>query len=273
MRSIWGGAISFGLVNIPIKIYSAIKEHVLGFKLLCKKCHTPINYQRWCPHCNKQVAWDDTVKGLELSKNNYFILTQEKLHQLRPEKTETLAIKEFIDISQLQPIYIEKHFYIGPEKSGEKSYFLFKEALEQTNKVAIGQFVMRDKEYICAILPYDQGLLLSTLNYDYEIRDINKITELETEPKLDTKELQLAKQLINQLTSKKFDLSKYKDTFAEQLAKEIKKSKKTKIPLKIQKREAKPKKEKESNLIASLRKSLTTPSRRTEQPIAQAKKR
>lgn len=279
MKSIWNGSISFGLVSININIYSAIQEHTLGFKLLCKKCHTPITYERWCKNCNKEVAWHDVVKGLKLPDGTYFILTQEKLHELRAVKTDTIDIKEFVDAGEIKPIYLESHYYIVPAKLAEKTYFLFKRALEETNKVAIGQFVMRDKEYICVIKPQDNVLLLSTLHYSYEIRDLSGVAVLKKEPKIDIQELKLAEQLISKLTRKKFNLDQYKDSFAENVLKELKKkqkeskSGKSKKTGKTKKQtEIRPANKKESNLITSLRQSLIAPSK-TRQPVARAKSR
>lgn len=274
MKSVWNGTISFGLVNIPVRIYSAVQEHVMGFTLLCKKCHTPIKYERWCRKCHKEVAWQDVVKGLKLDDGKYFIVTQEKLHELKPTKTDRIEIKEFIELDQIKFIYLEHHYYMGPEKLGEKAYFLFKKALEETSKVAIGQFVMRDKEYICAITPYGDGLLLTTLNYSYEIRDITTIAELRVQPKIDKAELQLAEKLIAQLTKKKFNLSTYKDTFAEELAKAIKKGKKEKVVSDKVGKSKKVKKEKKSDLVGMLKKSLVVPKRKVvRQPVARAKGR
>lgn len=275
VKSIWNGSIVFGLVSISVRLYSAIKEHVLGFTLLCKKCHTPIRYERWCRNCHKQVAWADVVKGLKLENGEYFIITQEKLQELKPKTTETIEISEFVPLSEIKPIYIEKHYYIGPSKAGERSYYLFKKALEETKKVAIGRLIMRDKEYVVAIMPYGNGLLLNTLNYAHEIRDIGYIKELRSDTqKLSAQELKLAEQLINQLTHKTFNLEKYKDTFVQELLKEIKKStKRTLKPGKIRaSAEKKIGKKKETNLIESLKASLIAPSR-SEQPSAHARSR
>ncbi len=274
MKSVWNGTISFGLVSIPVRMYSAIEEHSLGFTLLCKKCHTPIKYERWCRKCHKEVAWADVVKGLKLSSGNYFIITQEKLHELKPTKTDRIEITEFITSEQLKLIYLEHHYYVGPEKLGLNAYFLFKKALEETNKVAIGQFVMRDKEYVCAITPHDQGLLLTTLNYSYEIRDMAAITELRVQPKVNSAELTLAEKLIAQLTNKKFNLAVYKDTFAQELAKAIKKGKKEKLPRQKTGRAKKEKSVTKTDLVATLKKSLVVPSKRgVRQPVARAKGR
>jgi DNA end-binding protein Ku len=269
MKSLWKGSISFGLVSIPIRIYSAIEHHVIGFKLLHEKCHTPIQYKDWCVTCKKEVVWQDIVKGLMLPNGRYFVITKEKLRSLRPAKTEQLTISEFIDKDELALIYIENHYYIGPEKTGQKAYTLFKKALQETHKIAIGQIVMREKEYVCALSSYKDVLLLTTLNYENEIRDSKEIVSTITASKIPEKELALAKKLITQLTSKKLVLSHYKDTFAQQLAKLIKKgSKSSKSIVKEKKKRAV--KTPESDLSSILRQSLTTKKSKP-QPVAYAR--
>lgn len=223
MKSVWNGSISFGLVNIPIKLYSAVESQTLGFRILHKKCNTPLKYKRWCPKCKKEVEWENVVKGLEISKDNFFVLTKEKLEKLKPEKTNKIEIIKIIDAKQIDPIYFDHHYYVAPAKKKEKAYALFKEVLQSAAKVAIGKFVMRERQHICAIESYKKGLLLTTLNYAYEIRDINKIEQLKKAPKLKKEELKLAKQLINKLYEEEFDITEFKDTFAQELKKAIKK--------------------------------------------------
>jgi DNA end-binding protein Ku len=273
MKTIWQGSLSFGLVTIPVRLYSAVKEHAIGFTLLCKKCHEPIVYERWCKHCKKQVAWQDVVKGLKLPDGSYFILTQEKLKALKPHKTNTIDVVEFVDASQIEPIYLEHHFYLAPEHENEKSFFLLKKVLEDAGKVAIATFVMRDKQYVCMINSYKNILLLSTLNYTYEIRSLQEIKPLKQEiKKFNPAELKLAKQLVDQLTVKKFDVSKFKDTFLEELAKAIKQGKKEKIAPQKAKRTKITyiKSQKENSLIAGLKASLIAPSR-SSQSVAYAR--
>jgi len=223
MKSVWDGSISFGLVNIPVKLYSAVEQQAIGFRLLHKKCDTPLKYKRWCPKCKKEVEWENVVKGLEIKKGEFFVLTKKKLEKLKPEKTSTIDIIEIIDAQQIDPIFFDKHYFAAPQMDKEKAYFLFKEVLQSTAKTAIGRFVMREKEYVCAIESYKKGLLLTTLNYAYEIRDINKIEALKKAPALKKEELKLAKELINKLYEEEFDIKKFKDTFAEELKKVIKK--------------------------------------------------
>jgi DNA end-binding protein Ku len=255
MKSIWSGSLFFGLLNIPVNVYSAITEHKFGFRVLCGKCHTPLKNVRWCEHCKKAVAWDDTVKGFKKDKNSFFVMTHEEINKLKPEKMDRIEIKEFVHKDEIEILYIENHYYLMPEKKDDKAFYLFAQALEKANKVAIAQFVMREKEYVAAISFYKNMLLLNTLHYNYEIREI----QAETSKKIKTskEELDLALLLINKLTHKKFDLSKYKDTFVEKLKKALKSPHKKTSKKTTAKEESKKKKTtKEKTLTSSLKESL-----------------
>lgn len=235
MKALWKGTISFGLVSIPVQLFSAIQEHVLGFTVLCSECHFPLEYQRWCSKCKKKIAWTDVVKGLEVKKGQYIILTQEKIRQLKPEATNTIDISEFVSIHEIAPIYYDHHYYLMPtEPAKAKAFTLFAQALQELDKAAVGKFIMHDKEHVCALQSYENGILLSTLNYDYEIRAFknNEISKKNSQ-KVSASELKLAKALITRLSKKKFDIAKFKDTFAEQLIKLLKQKKhdkKTALP-------------------------------------------
>lgn len=252
MKAIWTGTISFGLVEIPIKIASAIQEHVLGFHVLHAKCHTRLEYQRWCPHCKQDVAWEDTVKGYEQSKGKYRIFTKEELEKFKPESTERIDILAFVPHDFIQDIFQDNHYYVLPGKAHNKSYFLFHDALETSGLIGIGQFVMREKQYLCSIKSYEKGLLLNTLHYAYEIRSLSNVQELKKAPAISKQEMDLGLMLIKQMTKKKFDITQFKDTYAEQLMKELQSKKKPKAIKKV--RVKAPKKDLESLLHASLQK-------------------
>lgn len=254
MKAIWKGSISFGLVDIPIRLYSAIETKGTHMKLLYKKDLSPIRYKRWSDKSKKEVPWEDIVKGVEIGEDEYVVLSQKELESIKPERSKAIDIVEFINKSQLEPIYFNSHYYLAPEKAKEKAFFLLKEILEQTEKVAIGQFAMHEKLHTCAIESYNEGLLLTTLNYGYEIRDISEIKELQPKPKLTKQELALAKQLIDKITVKQFDINVFKDTFHESLMKMVKKKESGEKVITIEEKE-KPK-AKEKNLIASLKASL-----------------
>jgi DNA end-binding protein Ku len=253
MKSIWNGSISFGLVNIPVRLYSAVEQHGSKFRMLHSKHHSPIRYKKWCDECQAEVPWDEIVKAVEVGKNKYLILTKEELASIKPARSHSIEVVAFIESGALDPIYVDSHYYVGPETENEKTYFLFKEVLQQSAKVAIGRFVMRDKEYLCSIESYREGILLTTLNYEYEIRDIKGIEELKKGPKLNAAELDLAKQLIERLAEREFSIKDYKDNFADELAKMVKKKESGDI-ISIEK--VKLKITKEENLIEALKASL-----------------
>lgn len=266
MKTIWNGTISFGLVNIPIKLYTATESHALGFTLLHATCHTPLKYHRWCPHCEKEVLWEDTVKGIETSKG-FVVLTQEMLKKMHPEKTETINIVEFVDLDQVPPIYLSQHYYAAPTKKTDTAYALFMKTLAKLKKVAIGRFVMRDKEYTCILQPYENYLLLTTLHYSYEIKNIEALkASAAVQGKVTAAELKLAEELIKKLSVKKFDMSQFKDTFAQKLKAFLEKP-----PKKVTAKKApKAPRKKPSSLAESLRASIAKKPTATRQPVARA---
>jgi DNA end-binding protein Ku len=217
MRSIWNGSIAFGLVNIPVKLYAAVDSQRVSFKLLCKPCMTPVRYERYCEGCKEQIEWSDTVKALDLGGGNYLPFSREELDEIKPEKTNRIEIEEIIDGENIDPIQYNKPYFCAPSTGKDRSYHLFKRVLEDSGKVAVGRFVMREKEYVCAIRPFKKGLLLSTLHYAFEIRDIDTLDTLADAPSLKKDEVQLAEKLVDQLYEKEFNIDHFKDRFAEQL--------------------------------------------------------
>lgn len=260
-RTIFKGSISFGLVNINIELYPSAKEHTFGFRLLHAKDHTPIEMKRWCPHDNKEVPWDEIVKGLKLKDDTYFIITPENLKKLRPQKTDNITITEFIDSGKVPAIYYSHHYYVLPGGKNAQTFYLFHEALRNFNKAALGTFVMREKEHICMIEPFANVMVLTILYYAYEVLPIPETSTLKLPEKVNKKELDLAQLLMSKLYTDKFDISEYKDTFIENLLKNIMAAKKGKLPPKpIEKK--KPTKEVPSlmdTLKASLEKYKSKP--------------
>ncbi|OYT42000.1 MAG: Ku protein [Candidatus Aenigmarchaeota archaeon ex4484_224] len=246
-RAIWSGSISFGLVTIPIKVYPAIKQKEIKFNLVDKEGH-PIKYKYWCEEENREVPKDEVRKAFKISKDKYIIIEKNDLEKLKLKTTKTIEIIEFIDISQIDPIFYETAYYLAPSQGGEKAYFLFAEALRLSNKAAIAKVVMRNKEYLVAIRAYKKGLVMHILHYIDEIRDIEEIPELKTLIPLKEEELKLAQALIEKLTEKEVDLSKFKDTYTEALKKLIK--------AKIEGKEFKIEEEKPAEEAKSLMKAL-----------------
>ena len=220
--------------------------------MLCGKCHTPLKNLRWCEHCKKEIAWENIVKGFKKKDGSFFIMTQEALETLKPEKMDSITIKEFVETAEIEMLFINNHYYMLPHKEKDKAFYLFAQALKKSKKVAIGQFVMHEKEHVAAISFYKNMLLLNTLHYSYEIRTV-ELTEIET-IKITKEDLSLALLLINKLTHKKLVLAKYKDTFVEKLKKALNSPKKaTKI---VGKKEALKTKTKRKSLATSLKESL-----------------
>ncbi len=228
-RALWKGSLHFGLVSIGVELFTAVQPHVIGFKLLHSVCNTPISNKRWCSHCDREVGWDEVVKGLKLTDGSYFIISPENLKKLRATKTDTIDIVEFVDVEAVPPLYYDQHYYVAPAKDTDKAFFLFIKALAKLQQAAVGQFVMRDKEYVCLLQPYLNALLLTTLNYEYEIKHIPQVDELVAPGKVNEEELKLAQLLMSKLYKKEFDMSKFKDTFATRLAEAIKAQKKGKV--------------------------------------------
>jgi len=241
------------MVNIPIKLYSTV-EHVAspGFKLLHLEDKSPIEYRRYCKKHDAEVPWSEIVKGLEVEPGSFFLFTKEELSGLRPEKSDSIEIVEFIPPDQIDRPFLDAHYYVGPEKKKEKAFFIFTQALKASHKNAIGRFVMREKEYTCAIAPYDDGLLLSTLNYSYELRSIRGVENIADRVDIGQQELDLAVQLIEKLSKEHFDISRYKDEFAEHLKAAIEKRDRKELVV-IEKERPEPS---EENLIDMLKHSL-----------------
>jgi len=217
MRAIWEGAISFGLVSIPVKLYSSTKPKQVELHTLCPVCHSPLQYKRWCPKCGKEVKWKDVVKGFKITKEKWVIIEKKDLEKIKIPTTKTIEIEYFVDAGQIDPIYFQKTYYLVPQETGRKAYSLFVEALRLTNKVAIGRVVIKNKEYVVALRPFKKGIAMHILFYMGEIRDIEKLEELQKLVVVSDKELELARALVQKLSESEFNISKFKDRYAEVL--------------------------------------------------------
>jgi DNA end-binding protein Ku len=217
-RSIWKGSISFGLVNIPIKLYSATEDRVYSFNQLDAKGHR-INYKRWCSVEDREVPYDEIRKGYEISKDNYVVIEKSELQNIKIKTTKTVDIKQFMNSKELDPIFVEKSYNVGPDsKTPDKAYLLLVNILKSTNKIAIGKVVLRDREQVVALRAYQRGIVMHVLHYLDEIRPIDEIPDISrTKTKLDEKELQLGRTLVDQLTSEEFDASQYTDAYSKEV--------------------------------------------------------
>jgi len=214
MRPLWSGTIAFGLVNIPVSLYSATEEHSLSFNMLHKKDLSPIRYAKYCKAEEVELTKDDIVKGYEYEKDMYVIISDEDFKLALPEKTKSLDITSFAFEDEIDTIYFEKPYILEPGKNAAKAYTLLRDALFDTQKVAIASFVMHNKEHLAAIKPYGRALILHQMRYASEVKDFSQL-ELPV-IKIAPKELDMAAQLIDQLTEP-FNPEKYKDNFVEEM--------------------------------------------------------
>ena len=230
MRAIWSGAIGFGLVNIPVKLYSAVQQSELDLDMLDKKDHANIKFQRVNANTGKEVPWGNIVKGYKMD-DRYVVLDNEDFERASPEKTKIIEIAEFVEEKEIESIYYETPYYLQPDKSGSKAYTLLLQALEKAGRVGLGSFVLRNRESLVVIKPYNDILMLNKIRFSEEIRDTEEIKVPKTTNK--PAELKMAMQLIDQLTQE-FDITRYKDTYSANLMKVIKEKAKGKKPAKPQ---------------------------------------
>ena len=220
MRAIWSGAISFGLVNIPVKLYSGTSAgHALDLDMLSKKDLAPIRYARISTATNKEVEWKDIVKGYEVEKGKYVVINDEDFKKASPEKTNTIEIVQFVDEKEIDSIYYEKPYYLVPDKGAAKPYTLLMKALEKAKRVAVATCVIRNREHIFSLKPMaGEVLMLEQLRYADQI---NAIPEIKNgNAKVTQQEINLALKLIDQLTEK-FKPESFKDTYTDTMKKLI----------------------------------------------------
>ncbi len=253
MRSIWSGSISFGLINIPVKIYSASEERALKFHLLSKREHCPISYLKVCRSTNAEVPYADIVKGYEYQKGDYVILTDDDFAKVAPRKTKTIDIVNFAEEKEVPSLNIDKPYYIEPDKKAEKAYALLREALKRSKKVGIATWVLRNKERVAMVRPEGNALAIIQLRYADEVRSAEDL-HIPDKVAYSKRELDMALMLIKQL-SEKFAISNYKDRYTEELQKIIAKKAKGK-PIKVAKDEEEPTPTDMRDLMEALKRSL-----------------
>jgi len=211
-HSMGSGTISFGLVSIPVKMYTAASSGGVSFNQLHEKCGSRIKQQLLCPVCNVVVERSAIVKGYEFAKDQYVRFTDDEIKQLEQENSKLIEIEEFVPLDKVDPIYFEKTYYLGPDEGGDKAYRLLTDAMSKTNRVALAKFVMRGKENLVLIRPAQGGLTLHGMYFADEVRDFGEIDKGE-DAKLRPGELELAGRLITELSNDKFEPQKYHDEY------------------------------------------------------------
>jgi len=251
MKSIWSGAITFGLVNIPIKLFSASGENRLEFDLLAKPDLSRVKYKKVALSDGRELENEVIVKGYEYEKGHYIVLGDEEFEQANAKKTKSIELLNFVDEDEVDPIYYEKPYFLEPERNAEKPYALLREALRESKKIGIAKFVFRNREHLAALKPVGKVLLLNQMRYYQELRDYHAL-RLPASDNLSASELEMAKMLIEQLTEP-FTPEKYYDTYIEALKRVISEKVKGK-PISI--KETLPKPTQVGDLMATLKASL-----------------
>src|SRR5438128_734343 len=215
MRAIWKGSISFGLVNIPIALYPATRREELKFRLLRKTDLSPVNYKRVAKKDDKEVPWDQIVKGYEYEKGKYVVLKDEDFERVDLEATQTVDIQDFVDVDEIDPMFFYKPYYLEPQKGGDKAYALLRDALKASKKVGIAKVVIKTRQYLAGVKPEDGALVLELMHFADELADTGKL-HLPKKVEVGKRETNMAKSLIDS-TSAKWNPEKYHDDYREAL--------------------------------------------------------
>jgi DNA end-binding protein Ku len=219
-RAIWSGSISFGLLNVPVRLYSAVSKQTVRFRELREGDGSRVKHKRVAESDGKEVPYEKIVKGYEYAPDQYVVLSRDELSELEPQRSRAIEIQDFVDLDEIDPIYFEQPYYLGPDKGAERAYALLVQAMRDARKVAVARFVLRNKEHLAAIRPMGNVLTLTTMRFHDEVsspQDLDGEVFEEAKPKKPEKrELEMAKQLIDSLTSD-FDPDKYRDEYREEL--------------------------------------------------------
>ncbi|KZZ83574.1 non-homologous end joining protein Ku [Bacillus sp. SJS] len=215
MHTMWKGSIRFGLVNIPVKLYAATEDKDVKLRSLHKECHTPIKYEKKCPNCDRELEADDIVKGYEYVKGKFVILSEEDLKDMKEEHADkAVEIVDFVKLEDIDPIYFNRSYFLGPGDNGSKAYALLREALKQSGKIGIAEMTIRSKQQMAVVRVYKNCLVMETIHYPDEVRSAEEVPSVPAQTDIQKKELDTAMMLIDQLTAE-FDPQQYKDDYRE----------------------------------------------------------
>ncbi|MDQ6419315.1 Ku protein [Paenibacillus sp. LHD-117] len=220
MHTVWKGAISFGLVHVPVKMFTATEDKDIRFRTIHKKCGTPISQTRRCAHCDQDVEPEELAKGFEYERGKFVLFSEEEIDALKPDSARVIQILDFVNLEEIDPIYFVKPYYLSPDMAGGGAYGLLLEAIKQTGKIGIAKISIRSKSSLAAIRVVDNCLCLETMHFPDEIRAISQVPNLPEQQAVNEKELQVAKLLIEQL-SEPFSPEKYTDDYRSALLEAI----------------------------------------------------
>ncbi|TCP29778.1 DNA end-binding protein Ku [Scopulibacillus darangshiensis] len=216
MHTMWKGSISFGLVHIPIKLYAATEEKDIKLRFLHEECGTPIRYSRTCPTCEKEVPNEEIIKGYEYEPGQFVPINKEEIEEIKGQATRSVEILDFVNLEDIDPIYFNKSYFVGPNDNGEKAYSLLKQALQDTKKIGLAKLTLHSKQHLAVVRVYDKGLLLETIYYPDEVRNAGNVPGIDKIGDVNEKELQTAIQLVDQLTTP-FEPEQYENEYRRQL--------------------------------------------------------
>lgn len=212
MHTVWKGAISFGLVHVPVKMFSATEDKDISMRMIHKECNTPLNFVRKCQHCDREVEWAEIARGYEYEPGSFVLFEKDELENLTGEVTKEIKILDFVDLSDIDPIYYQKTYFLSPNETGSGAYNLLLEAMKQTGKIGIAKVSIRSKSSLAAIRIIGRCIAMETIFYPDEIRSVEQVPGLPEQINVNEKELDMAKMLINQLSTE-FEPEKYKDDY------------------------------------------------------------
>jgi DNA end-binding protein Ku len=212
MHTLWKGAISFGLVHVPVKMFAATEDKDISMRYIHKNCSTPLTYVRKCPSCDKEVEWEEISRGYEYEPGRFVTFEKEEMDRLNGEVSKEITILDFVDLKEIDPIYFQKTYYLSPGDTGANAYGLLLEALRQSEKIGIAKVSIRSKSSLCCIRVLERCLVMETIFYPDEVRSITQVPHLPEQVNVIEKELNMAKMLIEQLSTP-FEPDKYTDTY------------------------------------------------------------
>lgn len=210
MHTMWKGSLSFGLVNVPVRMYAATESKDIKLRYLHRDCQTPIQYTRTCPTCNRAVEWEEIVRGYEYEPNKFVILDEKELESVEKSRSHTIDIIDFVELSEIDPVYYDKTYYLAPETSGTKAYALLQAAMKETGKIAVAKTVLRNAETLACVRVREDVVVMETLFWPEEVRVTNELPNLQTHVTVSAEEMKMAITLIQQLATT-FNPAKYTD--------------------------------------------------------------
>ncbi|MCM3357775.1 Ku protein [Psychrobacillus sp. MER TA 171] len=256
MHTVWKGSISFGLVNIPVKLHTATDNKDIKLRQLHKECMKPISYKKVCEGCSEEVKPEDIVRAYEYSKNKFVVLDEEELEKLRKENEDkAVQIIDFVKLEEIDPIYFEKSYFLAPDSGGSKAYSLLRKALEESGKIGVAKIIIRAKEQLAVVRVYKELLVMETIHFPDEVRKASEVPNIPLDQTVVQKELETALLLVDQLTTE-FNPEKYTDDYRTALMELIEEKKVSSPPIETDSKQQPAAASNVTDLMAALQASL-----------------